>query len=77
MSNKKGMTHTIQMIRKDGWHGHKDAETVKCRLLSKHIVLECGTKYRKDDGYMVGGHRYKGVYMETTLLKVSALKKIT
>jgi hypothetical protein len=71
----KRLTHTIQMIRKDGWNGYKDAEVVACRLLKHHIVLEHGTKYNKSDGLMVGALRYLGVYMETTKVKISTLKE--
>jgi len=33
------------------------------------------TKYKKSDGYMVGGHKYKGVYMENTSVKPDTLKE--
>jgi hypothetical protein len=45
-------------------------------LLTNHIVLENGTKYKKVDGLMAGGHKYMGVYMEKTQVKPITIKEI-
>ena len=48
----------------------------KNSILLTRDVLENGIKYKKDDGLMVGGHKYMGTYMEKTKVKPSALKRI-
>lgn len=73
---KKTMTHTITLEeRQGGFEATYVAKTVDCRLLTHHIVLENGTKYKKSDGEMVGGHKYMGMYMENTKVKPSTLKE--
>ena len=43
------------------------------RLLANHVVTKDGTKYRKDNGHMVGGNKYRGVYVESTWVEISTL----
>lgn len=74
---EKPMTHTVVLkTRIGGFSATYKDEIVKCRLLTNHIVLENGTKYKKVDGLMVGGHKYMGVYMEKTQVKPITIKEI-
>lgn len=74
---KKEMTHTVVLEeRQGGFKANYVDKVVKCRLLTKHIVLENGTKYKKDDGLMFGGHKYMGMYMENTKVKTHTIKEI-
>jgi len=73
----KTLTHTITLERReDGFKAIYVDCVVKCRLLTSHIVIENGIKYKKSDGLMVGGHKYKGVYMENTKVKPETLEEI-
>lgn len=75
--NKQITTHTVTLERRTGgFNGTYVTETVKCRLLTRHIVLENGKKYKLDDGLMVGGRMFKGQYMESTQIKPISLKEI-
>jgi len=77
MSNKKEMTHEVTVTtRHGGFTANYVDTTVKCRLLTSHIVLEYGIKYRKDNGHMVGAHKYMGQYMESTKVKPETLKAL-
>ncbi len=71
----KLLTHEIIEERRVDF-GKSDKKLIKVRLLKHHIVDEGGIKYRKDNGYMVGGRRYAGVYVELFSLDVSTLKEI-
>lgn len=74
---KKAMTHTVVLTERQGGFKAKYVDkVVKCRLLTKHIVLESGTKYKKDDGLIFYGRRYMGSYMEKTKVNPNTLKEI-
>lgn len=73
----KKMTHTVIITKRVGGFKAKYVdEVVECRLLTSHIVLNNGTKYKKSDGEMVGGHKYMGQYMESTRVKPNTVKEI-
>ena len=74
---KKEMTHTITLTQREGGFKatHVD-RTVKCRLLTNHIIAENGIKYKKSDGLVLGAHTYRGVYMETTKVNPDTLHPI-
>ena len=74
----KEMTHTIiQEYREDfkGFTGKKQKK-VKCRLLKHTIVLEYNLRYKKTNGFRTEAHRYKGVYMENTIVHIDTLQEI-
>lgn len=74
---KKAMTHTVILTtREGGFTARYVDKRVECRLLTNHIVLEHGTKYRKSDGDMVGAHKYMGQYMEDTRVKPTTLIEV-
>ena len=71
----KQMTHTVTLVTKDGF-GSYSKRTIRVRLLKHHIIDVFGTKYRKDNGYIVGGCKWKGVYVESDSLDVNTLSAI-
>lgn len=74
---KKPMTHTVVLKERiGGFSSRYEDRIVQCRLLKNHIVLQNGTKYKKVDGLMAGGHKYMGVYMEKTQVKPNTIKEI-
>lgn len=74
---KKVMTHEVIITtRHGGFKGNYVDTTIKCRLLTHHIVLEDGTKYKKIDGDKVNAHKYMGQYMENTRVKPNTLQEL-